>query len=58
MSDPYAKLELSNQRRENLMNDYEIEEMTVSLPCVDCGDTLESWELSESGMCFICEVLA
>jgi len=40
------------------MNDYEIDEMTVSIPCAECGDTLEAWELSETNVCFICEVLA
>lgn len=39
------------------MNDYELDEMAVSTPCVECGDTLEAWELNETNVCFICEVL-
>jgi hypothetical protein len=40
------------------MSDYELDEVSVSVPCVDCGDSLEAWELTASGMCFICETLS
>lgn len=53
MSDPYAKLELSNQRRENLMNDYDdLEDVMTNTKCVTCNDKLTVWE---DTYCILCE---
>lgn len=40
------------------MFDYEIDEMSVALACVTCGDSLEAWEMSETSTCFICETIS
>ena len=39
------------------MNDYELE-LGTNLVCVTCGDSLESWEVNEMNVCFICECLS
>ena len=41
------------------MNEYDFDtELGTNLVCVTCGDSLESWEVNEMNVCFICECLS